>query len=95
MAAYGAAAKGNTLLNFCNLTSDDIEFVADRSPHKHGRFTPGSHIPIVPAEELAERAPDVTLLLAWNFADEILEQQSAYREAGGRFLIPIPESREV
>ena len=95
VAAYGAAAKGSTLLNFCNLTADDIEFVADRSPHKHGRLTPGSHIPIVPAEELAERAPDVTLLLAWNFADEILEQQSAYREAGGRFLIPIPESREV
>jgi SAM-dependent methyltransferase len=95
VAAYGAAAKGSTLLNFCNLNSDDIEFVADRSPHKHGRLTPGSHIPIVPAEELAERAPDVTLLLAWNFADEILEQQSAYREAGGRFLIPIPESREV
>ena len=95
VAAYGAAAKGSTLLNFCNLTSDDIEFVADRSPHKHGRLTPGAHIPIVPAEELARRAPDMTLLLAWNFADEILEQQSAYREAGGRFLIPIPESREV
>ena len=95
VAAYGAAAKGSTLLNFCNLTSDDIEFVADRSPHKHGRLTPGSYIPIVPAEELARRAPDVTLLLAWNFADEILEQQSVYREAGGRFLIPIPESREV
>ena len=95
VAAYGAAAKGSTLLNFCKLSADDIEFVADRSPHKHGRLTPGSHIPIVPAEELAKRAPDVTLLLAWNFTDEILEQQSAYREAGGRFLIPIPESRVV
>lgn len=95
VAAYGAAAKGSTLLNYCQLTADDIEFVADRSPHKQGRLTPGSHIPIVPAEELAKRAPDVTLLLAWNFTDEILEQQSAYREAGGRFLIPIPESRVV
>jgi hypothetical protein len=93
LAAYGAAAKGSTLLNFCGLTTNDLAFVADRSPHKQGNLMPGSHVPIVPAEELAKRAPDVTLLLAWNFADEILSQQQAYRDAGGKFLIPIPEVR--
>jgi len=91
LAAYGAAAKGSTLMNFCGLTADDLAFVADRSPHKQSKLMPGSHVPIVPAEELAKRAPDVTLLLAWNFADEILSQQQAYRAAGGKFLIPIPE----
>ena len=91
LAAYGAAAKGSTLMNFCGLTAGDFAFVADRSPHKQGKLMPGSHVPIVPAEELAKRQPDVTLLLAWNFSDEILSQQQAYRAAGGKFLIPIPE----
>ena len=95
VAAYGAAAKGSTLLNFCGLTAADLEFVAERSQHKQGKLMPGAHIPIIPNEELANRAPEVTLLLAWNFADEILVQQSAYREAGGQFLIPIPEVRLV
>ena len=95
LAAYGAAAKGSTLLNFCGLTAVDLAFVADRSPHKQGKLMPGAHVPIVPAEELAQRAPDVTLLLAWNFADEILAQQQAYRAAGGKFLIPIPNVRLV
>ena len=95
LAAYGAAAKGSTLLNFCGLTANDLAFVADRSPHKQGNLMPGSHVPIVPAEELAKRQPDVTLLLAWNFSDEILSQQQAYRDAGGKFLIPIPEVRLV
>ena len=95
VAAYGAAAKGSTLMNYCGLTAPDLEFVADRSPHKHGRLTPGTHAPVVDADELAKRAPDVTLLLAWNFADEILAQQAAYRGAGGRFLIPIPEVRLI
>ena len=95
VAAYGAAAKGSTLMNYCGLTPTDLEFVADRSPHKHGRLTPGVHVPVVDAGELVKRAPDVTLLLAWNFADEILAQQAAYRGAGGRFLIPIPEVRLI
>jgi SAM-dependent methyltransferase len=95
LAAYGAAAKGSTLLNFCGITADDLAFVADCSPHKQGKLMPGAHVPIVPPEELADRAPDVTLLLAWNFADEILAQQQAYRNAGGKFLIPIPEVRLV
>ncbi len=95
IAAYGAAAKGSTFLNFCGLTFEDIEFVADRSRHKQGKLMPGAHVPVVPTEELSKRAPEVTLLLAWNFSDEILEQQAAYREAGGKFLIPIPEVRLV
>jgi SAM-dependent methyltransferase len=95
LAAYGAAAKGSTFLNFCGMTANDLAFVADRSPHKQGKLMPGAHVPIVPSEELAERAPDVTLLLAWNFADEILAQQQAYRDAGGKFLIPIPELQFV
>ena len=95
VAAYGAAAKGSTLMNYCGLTPTDLEFVADRSPHKHGRLIPGVHVPVVDAGELVKRAPDVTLLLAWNFADEILAQQATYREAGGRFLIPIPEVRLI
>ncbi len=95
VAAYGAAAKGSTFLNFCGFTDEDIEFVVDRSQHKQGKLIPGVHIPILPCEELGNRAPEVTLLLAWNFSDEILEQQAAYREAGGKFLIPIPEVRLV
>jgi hypothetical protein len=95
VAAYGAAAKGSTFLNFCGLTDKDIEFVVDRSPYKQGKLMPGAHVPVMPTEELAKRAPEVTLLLAWNFSDEILEQQAAYREAGGKFLISIPEVQLV
>jgi SAM-dependent methyltransferase len=95
VAAYGAAAKGTTLLNHFGLGADDIEFVVDRSSHKQGRLVPGVRIPILAPEELASRAPDYCLLLTWNFADEILAQQQAYRAAGGRFIIPIPEVRVV
>ena len=95
VAAYGAAAKGTTLLNYFSLGPDRIAFAADRSPHKHGLCMPGVHIPIVPAEKLAQDRPDYCLLLAWNFADEILAQQSAYRAAGGRFIVPLPELRVV
>jgi SAM-dependent methyltransferase len=95
IAAYGAAAKGTILLNYCGFDTEQIAFAVDRSPHKQGRLMPGVHVPIVPSDELAARAPDVTLLLAWNFADEILSQQQAYRDAGGKFLIPIPEVRLV
>ncbi|MCI0746958.1 MAG: class I SAM-dependent methyltransferase [Verrucomicrobia subdivision 3 bacterium] len=90
IAAYGAAAKGSTLLNYCGLGRDLIEFVADRSPHKKGRYMPGAHVPIVPADELVKRMPDYALLLSWNFATEILRQQAEYTRRGGKFIIPIP-----
>jgi SAM-dependent methyltransferase len=91
IAAYGASAKGSTLLNFCELRAETIDFVADRSSYKQGRLTPGTHLPIVPPATLAEVRPDYTLLLTWNFAEEILKQQKTYRDRGGKFIIPIPE----
>ncbi len=95
IAAYGAAAKGTVLLNAFGIGADTIDFVADRSPHKQGRYMPGVHVPIVPVERLVERAPDLCLLLAWNFADEILEQQAEYRRRGGRFILPAPKPTVV
>ena len=86
-------AKGSTLLNFCGIGRETLDFVADRSTYKQGRFTPGTHLPIVPAEELLRRQPSHTLLLTWNFVDEILEQQRDYRAAGGKFILPTPEVR--
>jgi SAM-dependent methyltransferase len=91
VAAYGASAKGSTLMNFFGLREGQLDFVADRSTYKQGRLTPGTHFPIVPPEALIEKMPDYTLLLTWNFADEILEQQKAYRAKGGKFIIPIPK----
>jgi SAM-dependent methyltransferase len=90
IAAYGASAKGSTLLNFYGLGPAQLDFVVDRSTYKQGRLTPGTHLPILPPEELLARRPDYTLLLTWNFADEILAQQQAYRAAGGKFILPIP-----
>ena len=90
IAAYGAAAKGTVLLNHFGLDHNAIDFVADRSVHKQGLVMPGVGIPILPAEELERRRPDYTLLLAWNFADEILDQQQGYRAAGGTFIVPVP-----
>jgi SAM-dependent methyltransferase len=95
IAAYGAAAKGAVLLNAFGIGADIVDFVADRSPHKQGFFMPGVHIPIVPAERLAEAMPEATLLLAWNFEEEILEQQREYRRRGGRFVVPGPTIRVV
>jgi hypothetical protein len=89
--AYGAAAKGNTLLNFCGVRGHLIEAAADRSPHKQGKFMPGSHIPICAPDQLLEARPDYVLVLPWNLRDEIVQQLSAIRTWGGRFVLPIPD----
>jgi hypothetical protein len=91
---YGAAAKATVLLNYFDIGPDLLECVADLSPHKQGCVIPGIRIPIVSPDRLTED-PDYLLLLAWNFADEIMRQQSAYRARGGKFIIPVPELRIV
>ena len=91
VAAYGAPAKGNTLINYCGIGTDLIEFTVDRSPHKQGHLLPGSHLPIYPPEEFLRRNPDYALILPWNIASEIVEQQRDYLAAGGRFILPVPE----
>jgi len=90
VAAYGAAAKGNTLLNSTGVGPDDIAFVVDRNPHKQGRYLPGSHVPILDTDEVARRRPDALLILPWNLRDEITAQMSEIRSWGGRFVVPIP-----
>lgn len=91
VAAYGASAKGSTLLNYIGEAAGSLEFIADRSTYKQGRLSPGLHIPILPAEELAARAPDYAVLLVWNFAEEVMAQQQDFRAKGGRFVIPLPK----
>ncbi len=93
VAAYGAAAKGNTLLNFCGVKNDLIDFVVDRNPAKQDKFTPASHIPVVAEAVLHERKPDYVLILPWNLTDEITTQLAYVRQWGGQFVIPIPTVR--
>jgi SAM-dependent methyltransferase len=90
IAAYGAAAKGSTLLNYSAVGAETLDFVADRSTYKQGKLMPGVHVPIVPPERLLTDKPDYVLLLVWNFADEVLKQQSEFRKRGGKFILPVP-----
>ena len=90
VAAYGAAAKGNTLLNYCGIKNDLIEYVADANPHKQNKWLPASHIPVVNETHLKENRPDYVIIFPWNLRSEITQQLSYIREWGGRFVIPIP-----
>jgi SAM-dependent methyltransferase len=91
IAGYGAPGKGNTLLNYCGIRTDFLDYTVDRNPYKHGRFTPGTHIPIHPPEKILETRPDYVLILPWNLKDEIMEQMSAVQAWGGQFVVPIPD----
>lgn len=91
VAAYGAPAKGNTLLNYCGIGTDLVAFTVDRSPYKQGLLTPGMHLPILAPEALTEKQPDYAVILPWNIQDEILQKQALFQERGGRFIVPIPE----
>lgn len=88
---YGAPGKGNTLLNYCGIRTDFIDYTVDRNPYKHGKFTPGTHIPIFPPDRIRETRPDYVFILPWNLKNEIIAQESYIREWGGKFIVPIPE----
>jgi SAM-dependent methyltransferase len=91
VAGYGAPGKGNTLLNYCGIRTDFLDYTVDRNPYKHGKYLPGTHIPIHPPERIAETKPDYVLILPWNLKDEIMKQLGYIRDWGGRFVVPIPE----
>ncbi len=95
LVGYGAPAKGNTLLNYCGIRRDFIDYTVDLSPHKQGKFLPGTHIPIYPPEKIRDTRPDYVLVLPWNIKDEIMGQMSYIREWGGQFVLPIPEVQVV
>ena len=92
---YGAPGKGNTLLNYCGIRTDFLDYTVDRSPHKQGNFLPGSHIPIFAPEKIRETRPDYVIILPWNLKREIKEQMNYIEEWGGKFIVPIPEVQEV
>ena len=91
IAGYGAPGKGNTLLNYCGIGTDFLDYTVDRSPHKQNTYTPGTHIPIHAPEKIRETQPDYVFILPWNLKDEIVAQTSYIRAWGGRHVVPIPE----
>lgn len=95
IAGYGAPGKGNTLLNYCGIRTDFLDYTVDRNPYKQGKYLPGTHIPIFPPERLAETKPDFVLILPWNLKDEIRGQVAHVRDWGGKLIVPIPEVSEV
>jgi hypothetical protein len=90
---YGAPGKGNTLLNYCGIRTDFLDFTVDRNPYKQGLYTPGTHIPILPPDALIEARPDYIFVLPWNIKDEIIEQMAMVRDWGAKFIVPVPEAR--
>jgi SAM-dependent methyltransferase len=90
---YGASAKGNILLNYCRIGRETLDYIADSIPLKQGKFAPGTHIPIYPEAKLVEDQPDYALMMAWNFAEEMIQKQAAYQRAGGKFILAIPKVR--
>jgi hypothetical protein len=92
---YGAPGKGNTLLNYCGIRTDFLDYTVDANPYKQGKYTPGTRIPIYAPERLRETRPDYVLILPWNLKDEIMRQAAYIREWGARFVVPIPETRIV
>jgi SAM-dependent methyltransferase len=93
IAGYGAPGKGNTLLNYCGIRTDFLDYTVDRNPYKHGKFLPGTHIPIYPPERIKETKPDYVLILPWNLQKEITQQHAYIREWGGKFVVPIPKAK--
>jgi C-methyltransferase-like protein len=91
IAGYGAPGKGNTLLNYCGIRTDFLEYTVDRNPYKQGKFLPGTHIPIFAPQRISETRPDYVLILPWNLKDEIMEQLSHIRSWGAQFIVPIPD----
>ena len=91
MVGYGAPGKGNTLLNYCGIRQDFLDYTVDRNPYKQGKFTPGTRIPICDPSLISETKPDYILILPWNLKDEISQQMGFVREWGGQFVVPIPE----
>jgi C-methyltransferase C-terminal domain len=92
---YGASAKGNTLLNTCSLGIKELDYIIDNTPFKQNKIAPGSWLPIRPPERLLQDQPDYALLLAWNFAPEIIKRETEFQKRGGRFIVPIPEPKIV
>jgi len=95
ISAFGASAKGNTLLNYCGIGNNIIDYIFDDTPEKQGKITPGVYIPIINGKELMKKKPDYLLLLAWNFVDEIMKKTKNYRESGGRYIIPVPNLKII